>query len=156
MKLNSWKIEYNLNNGIIPIGNYTGGSFMIDQALLCLAQTIYMESNLERKEAQIGVGYVLMLRADFDKEQVCNEMKRPYQFTWYGKVKPPEHKEIKPYFLDLAYRIMHKLEPDYSQGATNFHDTSITKPQSWFRLKKTVQWSHMIFYKQEETKYAQY
>jgi hypothetical protein len=83
-------------------------------------------------------------------------MKKPYQFTWYGKIKPPEHTEIKPYFLDLAYRIMHKLEPDYSQGATNFHDTSIKKPQSWFKLKKTIQWSHMIFYKTEETKYAQY
>jgi spore germination cell wall hydrolase CwlJ-like protein len=129
---------------------------MIDQALLCLAQTIYMESSLESKQAQIGVGYVLMRRADFDPKQVCIEMKKPYQFTWYGKVKPPERKEIKPHFLDLAYRIMHKLEPDYSYGATNFHDDSITKPQSWFKLKKTVKWSRMIFYKQEETKYAQY
>jgi len=156
MKQNLWKTEFKLNNVIIPIGNNTRGSFMIDQALLCLAQTIYMESNLERKEAQIGVGYVLMRRADFDPQQVCYEMKKPYQFTWYGKVKPPEPKEIKPYFLDLAYRIMHKLEPDYSYGATNFHDNSISKPQSWFKLKKTVQWSHMIFYKMEETKYAQY
>jgi len=129
---------------------------MIDQALLCLAQTIYMESSVEQKEAQIGVGYVLMRRADFDPKQVCNEMRKPYQFSWYGKVKPPEPKEIKPYFFDLAWRIMHKLEPDYSKGATNFHDNSISKPQSWFKLKKTVQWSHMIFYKMEETKYAQY
>ena len=156
MKQNLWKTEFKLKPVIISIGNNTGGSFMIDQALLCLAQTIFMESSLERKEAQIGVGYVLMRRADFDPTQVCIEMKKPYQFTWYGKVKPPERKEIKPYFLDLAYRIMHKLEPDYSYGATNFHDDSITKPQSWFKLKKTVQWSRMIFYKQEETKYAQY
>jgi len=145
-----------VKNGIIQLGNNTGGSFMIDQALLCLAQTIYMESSVEQKEAQIGVGYVLMRRADFDPKQVCYEMRKPYQFSWYGKVKPPEHKEINPYFLDLAWRIMHKLEPDYSKGATNFHDNSISKPQSWFKLKKTVQWSHMIFYKMEETKYAQY
>jgi len=156
MKLNSWKTEFKLKNVIISTGNNTGGHFMIDQALLCLAQTIYMESSLESKQAQISVGYVLMRRADFDPKQVCIEMKKPYQFTWYGKVKPPERKEIKPHFLDLAYRIMHKLEPDYSYGATNFHDDSITKPQSWFKLKKTVKWSRMIFYKQEETKYAQY
>ena len=156
MKLNLWKTEFKLKNVIISTGNNTGGSFMIDQALLCLAQTIYMESSLESKQAQIGVGYVLMRRADFDPKQVCIEMKKPYQFTWYGKVKPPERKEIKPHFLDLAYRIMHKLEPDYSYGATNFHDDSITKPQSWFKLKKTVKWSRMIFYKVEETKYAQY
>ena len=145
-----------MRNGIITVGNNTGGSLMIDQALLCLAQTIHMESSVERKEAQIAVGYVLMRRADFDPKQVCVEMKKPYQFSWYGKVKPPEHKEINPYFLDLAYRIMHRLEPDYSYGATNFHDTTIKKPTSWFKLKKTVQWSHMIFYKMEETKYAQY
>lgn len=131
---------------------------MIDQALLCLAQTIFMESSsaTERREAQIGVGYVLMRRADFDPKQVCYEMARPYQFTWYGKQKPPERNKIDPYYLDLAYRIMHKLEPDYSYGATHFHDNSIQKPSSWFKLKKTIQWSHMVFYKQEVTKYAQY
>jgi spore germination cell wall hydrolase CwlJ-like protein len=138
------------------VGNNIGGSLMIDQALLCLAQTIHMESSMERKEAQVAVGYVLMRRADFDPKQVCAEMKKPYQFSWYGKVKPPEHKQINPYFLNLAYRIMHKLEPDYSYGATNFHDTTIKKPTSWFKLKKTAQWSHMVFYKMEETKYAQY
>lgn len=129
---------------------------MIDQALLCLAQTIFMESSVESKEAQISVGYVLMRRADFDPKQVCYEMKKPYQFTWYGKIKPPERKEINPHFLNLAWRIMHKLEPDYSYGATHFHDNSIKKPISWFKLKKTVQWSRMVFYKQEETKYAQF
>jgi spore germination cell wall hydrolase CwlJ-like protein len=44
---------------------------MIDQALLCLAQTIYMESNTEQREAQVSVGYVLMRRADFDPKEVC-------------------------------------------------------------------------------------
>ncbi len=37
---------------------------MIDQALLCLATTIYMESAHEPREGQIAVGYVLMRRAD--------------------------------------------------------------------------------------------
>ena len=44
---------------------------MIDQALLCLATTIYMESATEPPQAQIAVGYVLMRRADFNKKIVC-------------------------------------------------------------------------------------
>ena len=117
---------------------------MIDQALLCLAQTIFMESSsaTEMREAQIGVGYVLYRRADFNPKQLCNEMKKPYQFSWYGIKQPLII--LDKYYLDLAWRIMHKLEPDYSYGATNFHDNSIKKPQSWFKLKKTVQWSHKI------------
>jgi len=122
---------------------------MIDQALLCLATTIYMESSVEPTQAQIAVGYVLMRRADFNPKNVCYEMKRPYQFSWYGYKQPPS--QLNHYYLDLAWRIMHKLEPDYSRGATHFHDTSIKNP---WKLQPVVQWSHMIFYKQEERKYA--
>ena len=125
---------------------------MIDQALLCLATTIYMESATEPPQAQIAVGYVLMRRADFNKKNVCLEMKRPYQFSWYGLVQPPS--VIGQKYFDLAYRVMHKLEHDYSYGATNFHDTSIKKPKSWVGLHPVVKWSNLIFYKQKESKYA--
>jgi hypothetical protein len=122
---------------------------MIDQALLCLATTIFMESSTEPHQAQIAVGYVLYRRADFDTKQICYEMKRPYQFSWYGYKKPPS--DINKYYFNLAWRIMHKLEPDYSYGATHFHDTSIKNP---WKMKPIIKWSHLIFYKQEESKYA--
>jgi len=127
---------------------------MIDQALACLATTIFMESSTEPQKTQIAVGYVLMRRADFDPKNVCYEMKRPSQFSWYGRKDIPNAKEINPYYFQLAWRIMHKLEPDYSMGAINFHDDSIVKPKSWWKMQKVVQWSHMIFYKQEATQYA--
>jgi hypothetical protein len=111
-----------------------------------------MESAHEPREAQVAVGYVLMRRADFDKKNICYEMKRPYQFSWFGKLRPPDQLEQKYY--DLAYRIMHRIEVDYSYGATNFHDTSIKKPKSWANLIPVVKWSNLIFYKQGETKYA--
>jgi len=44
---------------------------MIDQALACLATTIFMESSIEPQQAQIAVGYVLMRRADFNPKNVC-------------------------------------------------------------------------------------
>jgi spore germination cell wall hydrolase CwlJ-like protein len=121
---------------------------MIDQALLCLATTIYMESAHEPHQAQVAVGYVLMRRADFNHKNVCSEMKRPYQFSWYGYVQPPS--VIKQHYFDIAYRVLHRLEVDYSYGATNFHDTSIKKPKSWVGLEPVVKWSNLIFYKQGE------
>ena len=125
---------------------------MIDQALLCLATTIYMESATEPHQAQVAVGYVLMRRADFDKKNVCLEMKRPYQFSWYGFIKPPS--VIHQRYIDIAYKVLHRLEVDYSYGATNFHDTTIKKPKSWHRLEPVVKWSNLIFYKQKGEKYA--
>ena len=125
---------------------------MLDQALLCLATTIYMESAGESKQAQIAVGYVLMRRAEFEHKNVCYQMKRPAQFSWYGLTKPPS--VIRQEYKDIAYRVLHRLEVDYSYGATHFHDTTITKPKSWYSLKPVVKWSRLIFYKQEEVIYA--
>ena len=125
---------------------------MLDQALLCLATTIFMESGGEPREAQIAVGYVLMRRAEFEHKNVCYQMKRPAQFSWYGLTKPPS--VIRQEYKDIAYRVLHRLEVDYSYGATHFHDTTIAKPKSWYSLKPVVKWSRLIFYKQEEVKYA--
>ena len=125
---------------------------MIDQALLCLATTIYMEAAHEPHQAQVAVGYVLMRRADFDKKNICYEMKRPAQFSWYGITKPPS--VIRQHYFDIAYKVLHRLEVDYSYGATNFHDTTIKKPKSWVGLEPVVKWSNLIFYKQKGEKYA--
>jgi hypothetical protein len=122
---------------------------MLDHALACLATTIFMESAHQPKEAQVAVGYVLMRRADFNAKKVCYEMKRPYQFSWYGVKTPPK---IHQRYYDLAYRILHRLEVDYSYGATNFHDTSIKNP--WRNMKPIVRWSALIFYVEKEKKYG--
>ena len=126
---------------------------MLSQALMCLATTIYMESAHEPYQAQIAVGYVLMRRAEFNHRNVCYEMKRPAQFSWYGYVEPPQI--IRQEYKDIAYKVLHRLEIDYSYGATNFHDTSIKKPRSWYNLKPVVKWSNLIFYKRDETKLAE-
>lgn len=122
---------------------------MLDHALACLATTIFMESAHQPKEAQIAVGYVVMRRADFNPKNVCYEVKKPYQFSWYGVKTPPI---INQHYFDLAYRILHRLEVDYSHGATNFHDTSIRNP--WPELQPTAKWSQLIFYKPREKKYG--
>lgn len=126
---------------------------MLSQALMCLATTIYMESAGEPYQAQVAVGYVLMRRAEFNHRNVCYEMRRPAQFSWYGYVEPPSI--IRQEYKDIAYKVLHQLEVDYSYGSTNFHDTSIKKPKSWYNLKPVVRWSNLIFYKQDTTKLAE-
>ena len=126
---------------------------MLSQALMCLATTIYMESAHEPYQAQVAVGYVLMRRAEFNHKNVCNEMRRPAQFSWYGYVEPPSI--IRQEYKDVAYKVLHRLEIDYSYGATNFHDTSIKKPKSWYNLKPVVKWANLMFYKQDTTKLAE-
>ena len=98
--------------------------------------------------------YVLYRRANFQPELVCLEMAKPYQFTWYGRIKPPERNDpkLRPFYA-LAQQVYNLTQPDYSKGATNFHDTSISKPKKWKAIR-VVQWEHLIFYKQEETKYV--
>jgi hypothetical protein len=93
-----------------------------------------------------------MRRAEFEHKNICSEMKRPYQFSWYGFIKPPS--VIRQEYKDVAYKVLHRLEVDYSYGATNFHDTTIKKPKSWVGLKPVVKWSNLIFYKRGDTKYA--
>jgi hypothetical protein len=115
---------------------------MIDQALACLAQTIFMEARGESHKGQVAVGYVLMRRAEFKPERICLEMARPAQFSWYGKLKLPEKAELKPYYL-LAWRVMYKLEPDYSKGATHFHNFAVN-PRWNMKPRVTIQ--NHIFY----------
>jgi len=132
---------------------------MIDQilatALTCMAQTAYMESRSEDILAQVSVIQVLWRRANHNPRNVCVEMKKPYQFSWYAKIEPPSpwSVELRPYYL-LANQVIKSQLPDYSKGATNFHDTSIHKPVTW-KVAFVAQYSHLIFYRQEETKYAQ-
>jgi hypothetical protein len=111
-----------------------------------------MESAHEPKEAQIAVGYVLLRRAEFEHKNICYQMKRPAQFSWYGIVKPPS--VIRQEYKNIAYRVLHRLEVDYSYGSTHFHDTTIKKPKSWTGLQPVVKWSNLIFYVPVDTKHG--
>lgn len=123
---------------------------MIDQmlALTCLAQTMFMEARGEPQAGQIAVGMVLYRRAEFEPKNVCAEMSRPYQFSWYGKLKPPERdsNELKP-FIPLARLILNLKVPDTSKGAYHFHEISLNPKPIWAynRPVKTVIKNH-IFY----------
>ena len=101
-------------------------------ALTCLAQTMFMEARGEPQAGQIAVAMVLYRRADFNPKKVCAEMSRPYQFSWYGKIKPPERDsyELRP-FIPLAQLILKLKVHDTSKGAYNFHEINLNPKPTW-------------------------
>lgn len=117
-------------------------------ALTCLAQTMFMEARGEPQAGQIAVGMVLYRRADFNQKRVCREMARPMQFSWYGKIKPPERGsyELRPFIL-LAQKILTFKVNDTSKGAYHFHEASLKPKPTWAHQKpiKVVINNH-IFY----------
>jgi len=116
-------------------------------ALTCLAQTMFMEARGEPQAGQIAVGMVLYRRADFNPNKVCAEMSRPYQFSWYGKIKPPERGsyELRPFIL-LAQQILTLKVNDTSKGADHFHEKSIPKPTWAVHKPIKVVINNHIFY----------
>jgi spore germination cell wall hydrolase CwlJ-like protein len=117
---------------------------MIDQALACLATTIFMEARGEPFIGQVAVGYVLYRRAEFKPENVCIEMKKPYQFSWYGKLKPPSPEALrKTHYYNIAYQILKLKAKDTSKGASHFH--SIALNNQW-GMKPRVIINNHVFY----------
>jgi len=107
-----------------------------------------MEARGEPQAGQIAVGMVLYRRADFDPKRVCIEMARPKQFSWYGKLKPPERSsyELRPFIL-LAQKILTFKVNDTSKGADHFHEINLKPKPTWANRKpiKIVINNH-IFY----------
>jgi spore germination cell wall hydrolase CwlJ-like protein len=121
---------------------------MLEAALVCLAQVGYMESRGEPQAGQEAVMMVLYRRADFNPEKVCSELSKPYQFSWYGKIKPPQRSdaELRP-FLNLAHKVLNLKVIDTSKGAYNFHEIHLQPRPTWAynRPVKTIINNH-IFY----------
>jgi spore germination cell wall hydrolase CwlJ-like protein len=97
-----------------------------------------MEARGEPLAGQTAVMMVLYRRAEFKPERICSEMARPYQFSWYGKLKPPERGsyELRP-FIPLAKLVLNLKVQDTSKGAYNFHEISL-KPKPIWAIQKPV------------------
>jgi len=121
---------------------------MLEAALVCLAQVGYMEARGEPLIGQQAVMMVLYRRADFKPENICRELRRPYQFSWYGKIKPPERSaaELRP-FLNTAQQVLNLKVKDASKGAYNFHELHLKPKPAWAKNKPaTVVINNHIFY----------
>jgi spore germination cell wall hydrolase CwlJ-like protein len=115
---------------------------MINEALMCLALTMYQEARSEPVAGQVAVGYVLYRRAEFNPDNICTEMKKPYQFSWYGKIRDPSYIELQPYII-LASEIVYHKRKDTSMGATHFHNFTVNP--KWNMKPRVIIQNH-IFY----------
>jgi N-acetylmuramoyl-L-alanine amidase len=125
---------------------------VVATAMMCLALNVYHESRGEPIMGQYGVAMVTMNRAHKDESRVCEEVFKPYQFSWANnavhKVKggwevPGRLKPRDEYAWWVANRIAVTMlsgrMPDLTKGATYYHAKSV-KP-SWrraFAWTKTI------------------
>lgn len=56
---------------------------MITSTLMCLAFTIYMEARGEPEAGRVGVGLVVLNRAEKRNITPCEVIAQPSQFSWY-------------------------------------------------------------------------
>ena len=117
--------------------------------LLCLAATIFFEAGSEPQIGQIQVGYVLLNRAHVE-ERVCEEMKKPGQFSWVpsfrrGQLKIDKASEKWQQSIELASELLDGKYENLNQGFTAFHNTTVNP--GWKASKKPTKIGGHLFYK---------
>ena len=118
----------------------------------CLALILYGEASNQPEVVQNGVGYVVMNRAKFNRNNICKVTHKPGAFHYItqlnqGIKKYPSELILTPYRVK-AYRIIHNYASNPVGDANYFHDTSIKKPSYW-KVTYVVTYGNIIFYKGE-------
>jgi spore germination cell wall hydrolase CwlJ-like protein len=118
----------------------------------CLALILYGEASTQTEIVQNAVGYVVMNRAKYNPNKVCEVTHKPGAFHYITQLK----QGVKKYPSELvlaqyrhkAYRIIHNYASNPVGDANYFHDTSINKPKYW-KVTYVAKYDKMIFYKGE-------
>ena len=117
---------------------------MISAAILCLATNLYFEARGEPLAGQLAVGYSVMNRvksprypdtlcgvvhqAKYNGWDIVNPIKHRCQYSWFCdglSDKPTDGKAMLEATL-LAINIYHGRVIDVSEGATHYHNTTVT------------------------------
>jgi spore germination cell wall hydrolase CwlJ-like protein len=127
----------------------------LDDAITCLARTIYWEAKGEGDAGMSAVAAVVMNRLadpDFPKT-VCAVVTQgketgACQFSWWCDGRPDDVEEEKPYAqaTEIARRALNQQLPDPTNGAVNFH-TMAVQPAWADDYVKTARIGDHIFYR---------
>lgn len=117
--------------------------------LVCLAATIFFEAGGEPLMGQVQVGHVLLNRATVE-ERVCDEMKKPGQFSWFpdykkGRLKIDKNNPRWQNSIALAEEMLQGKYQEVNQGFTAFHNTTINP--GWKTSRKPTKIGGHLFYK---------
>ncbi len=133
-----------------PLGNEP-----MDDAITCLARTIYWEARGIAEVGMEGVANVVMNRLGHSgfPNTVCGVVKQgreqsPCQFSWWCDGRPDQAKDDESYTIakEIARKALNLQLPDRTDGALYFHHGDVSP--AWSKeFFKTVEISPFVFYK---------
>ena len=134
-----------------------GGEEPLDQAIICLARTIYWEAKAEGDAGMEAVANVVMNRLGHKGKgfpnTICGIVKQGHehgacQFSWWCDGRSDDAEEEKHYTSakEIARKALNRQLADRTDGALYFHTRKITP--SWSEeYVKTVEVGEHVFYK---------
>lgn len=131
------------------------GAAPLDDAITCLARSIYWEAKGKNSADMEAVANVVMNRLGHEgfPDTVCGVVKqgsetKSCQFSWWCDGKSDSVQEEVPYALakEIARKALNKQLPDRTHGALYFHDRTV-KPVWAKEYIKTVDIGLFRFYK---------
>jgi spore germination cell wall hydrolase CwlJ-like protein len=133
----------------------TSGRESMDDAITCLARTIYWEARGRDRRVMHGVANVVMnrLRNGGFPDSICGIVKqgsekKGCQFSWWCDGRPDSAQEAKPYETskEIARKALNRQLKDLTGGALYFHGKGV-KP-SWEKdFIKTIRIDGLTFYR---------
>ena len=131
------------------------GTAPLDDAITCMARSIYWEAKGKDTADMEAVANVVMNRLGHEgfPDTVCKVVKqgsetKNCQFSWWCDGKPDTAQEETQYALakEIARKALNKQLPDRTGGAMYFHDKTV-KPVWAKEYIKTASIGLFVFYK---------
>ncbi|WP_110687902.1 cell wall hydrolase [Salinicola aestuarinus] len=131
------------------------GAAPLEDAISCLARSVYWEAKGTNREEMEAVANVIMNRLSntLFPSTLCDVVQQGSesghcQFSWWCDGRPDDASELDEYALalDVARQALNGTLPDHTRGALFFHDRSISP--GWFsELPMTTQTQEFRFYR---------
>jgi spore germination cell wall hydrolase CwlJ-like protein len=131
------------------------GTAPMDDAITCLARSIYWEAKGKNTVDMEAVANVVMNRLGHEgfPDTVCAVVKQgaekhACQFSWWCDGRSDTVQEDGPYATakEVARKALNKQLPDRTHGAMYFHDRNV-KPEWAKQYVKTAEIGRFLFYK---------
>ncbi len=131
------------------------GEEPLDEAITCLARTIYWESKGENTASMEAVANVVMNRLGNEEfpDTICGIVKQgseegACQFSWWCDGRSDDVQEDDAYAAakEVARKALNRQLPDRTNGALFFHQKTV-KPAWAAEFRKTVEVGEFYFYK---------
>jgi spore germination cell wall hydrolase CwlJ-like protein len=131
------------------------GKEPLNNAITCLARTIYWEARGESDASMEAIADVVVNRLGHEgfPDTICEVVKQGHergacQFSWWCDGRPDDAKEDEVYAIakEIARKALNRQLQDRTAGALYFHQRSVTP--SWSaKYVKTAEVGKFVFYK---------